>query len=31
MADLAILGGKPLNSEPFPTWPSFSEKTKKRL
>jgi dTDP-4-amino-4,6-dideoxygalactose transaminase len=26
---LAILGGKPLNRDPFPMWPAFSEKTKK--
>jgi|UniRef100_A0A7V3YI62 dTDP-4-amino-4,6-dideoxygalactose transaminase len=28
MAELALFGGKPLNTEPFPMWPSFSEKTK---
>jgi dTDP-4-amino-4,6-dideoxygalactose transaminase len=26
---LAIQGGKPLNRDPFPMWPAFSEKTKK--
>ncbi|MDK2896506.1 MAG: hypothetical protein PWP04_626 [Candidatus Atribacteria bacterium] len=26
---LAIFGGDPVNQEPFPQWPSFSEKTKK--
>ncbi len=25
---LAIEGGEPINKKPFPTWPSFSEKTK---
>ncbi len=25
--DLAINGGKPVNTEPFPTWPSFEEET----
>ncbi len=28
MGSLAILGGQPLNREPFPMWPAFSEKTK---
>lgn len=27
MEKLAIEGGKPVNTEPFPMWPSFSEKT----
>ncbi|MEN3185781.1 MAG: DegT/DnrJ/EryC1/StrS family aminotransferase [Atribacterota bacterium] len=29
MEKLAILGGAPLNKNPFPVWPAFSEKTKK--
>ena len=28
---LAIEGGKPINTEPFPAWPSFSEKTFKMI
>jgi len=27
MSPLAIHGGKPVNTEPFPTWPSFEEST----
>lgn len=28
---LAIEGGQPVNTEPFPAWPSFSEKTFERI
>jgi dTDP-4-amino-4,6-dideoxygalactose transaminase len=31
MKTLAIHGGKPVNTEPFPGWPSFSEKTFQRV
>jgi len=31
MEKLAIEGGKPVNTEPFPPWPSFSEKTFKMI
>ncbi|MGQ9473328.1 MAG: DegT/DnrJ/EryC1/StrS family aminotransferase [Candidatus Caldatribacteriaceae bacterium] len=29
MEKLAIFGGNPLNKDPFPMWPAFSEKTKR--